>query len=251
MADMRLIKETMVCLTFICLLFGPGKPYADAIEIHTTHYPPFEIENATDGRPGFDVEVVAEAFRRMQIKTDIRYTPWKRVVVLAEAGSIPAFFSCTYSIGRAHFSVLSIPISQLTPVIALRKDQPGGPFNTLDSIRELRVVGLRGYSYEQELTNLGIPHSVLTADDQALKHLTIDRADAFYTALENAAYLAKQLGLSDQLRYDRLEDREQTLFHLCFSNRWPGYERLLAGFNSSLKGMLKDGTVQTIHDRYR
>lgn len=251
MIAMSLIRDRFIHLIIFCLLLTPGTLWADPLEIHTTHYPPFEIENASDGRPGFDVEVVAEAFRRMKVETDIRYTPWKRVVVLAEAGSIPAFFSCTYSISRAHYSVLSIPISQLTPVIALRKDQSGGPYRTLSSIRELRVVGLRGYSYEQELVNLGISHAVLTSDEQALKHLTIDRADAFYTSLENSAYLAKQLGLSEQLRYDRLEDREQTLFHLCFSNRWPGYERLLAGFNSSLEGMLEDGTVQTIHDRYR
>ena len=222
----------------------------DPIQLHTVHFPPYEIEN-TEDQPGFDVEVVREVMRLAEIPVEIRFTPWKRALLMAEAGQIAGVFSCNYSTKRDHFIAVSDPISTLTPVIALNPAIPEGSVRNLMDIAQLRVIGLRGYSYEQELTDLGIPHTVLTTDEQALKQIALNRADALYTGLENAAFLAKQLGLSDKIRFAGLEDRQTTLFRVCFSKKWPGYDQLLAGFNRELFNLRQDGGLKAIHDRYR
>ena len=232
------------------LTVAPLAPADEPISLHTVHFPPYEVEDSED-LPGFDVETIREAFRRSNIAVEIRFTPWKRALLMAEAGSIAGVFSCSFSKKRDHFIAVSDPISTLTPVIALNPGIPEGSVRKLTDITSLRVIGLRGYSYEQELTDLNIPHTVLTTDEQALKQIALNRADALYTGLENAAYLAKQLGLSGKIRFAGLEDREITLFRVCFSKNRPGYDRYLSAFNQALHHMRADGTLKRIQDRYR
>ncbi|OZG72429.1 amino acid ABC transporter substrate-binding protein [Hahella sp. CCB-MM4] len=250
------MRAPVFYIVSICmvLLFNAGISYSDAedeITLVTADYPPYEIETPQDGLVGYDVEVVQEAFRRAGIKANVIFIPWKRAVRQLTEGQSLAGFSVGDSPERRDMCMLSDPISTITPVLAIRTNY-GGPIpETLADTVTLRGIGINGYSYERELVDLGAPHQILNTDQQALLFLTRSRADVFYTIKESTQYLAKNMGLSEKIKYVGLKDRRAGYFHVCFSRSWPGYEEYLRVFNRELGRMRADGTYDSIHRKYQ
>ena len=221
------------------------------IEVLATDFPPYELEQPIGSLEGFDVEVLKAAFQRVGIQARVQFVPWKRVVKSIEMGKAAAMLSCVDAEKRRSYVAVSEPISALTPVLAVHSQYSGSPLHSLEDTRNLKGIGLRGYAYKDELSKQELPHVVLDSNEQALLFLIKGRADVFYTIQENAAYTAKKLHITDQIRYFALSDKQASPFHLCFSKHWPKYRTLLRQFNKGLKQIQIDGTYKTIHNKYR
>ncbi len=244
-------RITSVCMVLLLKAAISCAAAEDEITLVTADYPPYEIETPQDGLVGYDVEVVQEAFRRAGIQANVLFIPWKRAVKQLAEGQSLAGFSVGNSPERRGMCALSDPISTITPVLAIRTDYSGSIPETLAGTVTLRGIGINGYSYERELADLGAPHQILNTDQQALLFLTRSRADVFYTIKESTQYLAKNMGLSDKIKYVELKDRPADYFHVCFSKSWPGYQEYLRIFNRELGRMRKDGTYDRIHLNYQ
>ncbi|WP_020408308.1 substrate-binding periplasmic protein [Hahella ganghwensis] len=243
-------------LQLLCIIGTIQVAYASSlaenrITLVTTNYPPYEIENPEDGLPGYDVEVIQEAFRRADIHAEILFIPWKRAVRQLRTGDSIAGFSVTDAPERRDMCAFSDPISTLTPVLAVRADYDGFVPKTLAESTKLYGIGLNGYAYQNELKEIGAPHAILTSDEQALLFLIRSRADVFYTAKESTQYIAKSMGISEKIRYLELEDKSIDNFHVCFSKAWPGHQHYLKIFDRELNGMKEDGTYDRIHRKYQ
>ncbi len=214
-------------------------------------YPPYDIEKPTDGRRGFDVEVVEEVFRRLGIEGRVEFTPWKRALTLAESGEAAGVVSCADVPDRRSFLAVSDVLSTATPAFVLPTRHASPHPKRFADLHGRRVVATHGYSAEKTLAGAGIPYFTVWSDSAALRAVVDGRADVFYGVRENAAFLARSLGLTSELLMVAVADLPATDFHLCFSRKWPGHEDLRQRFNAELDALRRSGDYDAIHDRYR
>ncbi|ABC28849.1 ABC-type amino acid transport/signal transduction systems, periplasmic component/domain [Hahella chejuensis KCTC 2396] len=220
------------------------------ITLLTGDYPPYEIESSKDGLVGYDVEVVNAVFQRAGYEVDIRFFPWKRAINQIESGHVSGGFSIANTPERRKICELSDPISSITPVLAVRADLKEPRPKTLTETLSYRGIGIRGYTFQQELASIGAPHTILNTDEQALLFLTKSRADVFYTVKESSQFLVKSMGLENQIQFVRLQDKEVDYFYVCFSKAWPNYEIYVDVFNKGLKVLKDEGLYDQIHRKY-
>ncbi|WP_431688975.1 substrate-binding periplasmic protein [Hahella sp. NBU794] len=220
------------------------------ITLLTGDYPPYEIEAPKDGLVGYDIEVVNAVFQRAGYEVDIRFFPWKRAINQIENGHAAGGFSIADTPERREICALSDPISSITPVLAVRADLKEPRPQALAETLLYRGVGIRGYSFQQELARIGAPHTILSTDEQALLFLIKSRADVFYTVKESTQFLVKSMGLENQIQFVLLQDKQVEYFHVCFSKAWPNYERYVDVFNKGLKSLRDEGLYELIHRKY-
>ncbi|MFD2205615.1 substrate-binding periplasmic protein [Kiloniella antarctica] len=218
--------------------------------IHAVNYPPYEIENpGEDGLHGFDVEVVVEAFKRVDLSARVVFLPWNRVLSMAERGTTVAALSCAKAESRDHYFHYSDPISSSTNVYVARKDFKGRIPLILADGKNHKVVVVGGYINELELKEAGIPYLTATNDKAALNILFKRKFDFFYSTREFIQHIAVGLKISDKLQY--FNTNHQVDYHLCFSRAWPNSEVLHEKFNNGLAQIKADGTLEAIHAQYQ
>ena len=232
------------------LLLLPTTAHSDdvALRIFAVHFPPYEFEAPEEGLKGFDVEVVEALFLRLGKPVKIEFMPWTRAVKTVFDGQAMALLSCARRAEREPYVYFSSPISLATTGYFQRIEDLDPGYQTLEGLRGQKVVAVRGYSTQESLTELSIEHLAVRSNKLALNILSSARADYLYGYKEGNQFIAKQLGLSDKLRFHPLSSEN---YHLCFSKFWPQAEALLEAFNQQLKQLKSDGSYDAIHDKYR
>ncbi len=219
------------------------------IIFYTVDFPPYEFQNPdSSGLRGFDIDVVIEAFKRMNIDADVDFLPWKRVISSSQTGAIAGAVSCVYTKEREAFYRFSAPISYSTQTFAYTSRYQGPALKTIQDASGLRILVVAGYAAETELKEANIPYETAMSDQAAINRLMQRPYDVFYTVREFMEYSAKKAGFSDKVRFF---DITRTPYHLCLSRRWPDSARLLAAFSKGLAQIRADGTYQKIHNKYR
>src|SRR5919106_1369225 len=100
---MRLPKSLIIATGLLLAVAGwtaAGRA-ASSLHLACNDFPPHKNERpAEDGRLGFDVDIVAEALKRVGRSADISFLPWKRALELAGRGEYDGLCSCSYAKGR-------------------------------------------------------------------------------------------------------------------------------------------------------
>jgi len=238
---------------FALALSGFLTNHADAKEkivLSTLHYPPYIIQGEGGQPPtGFDVEVVREVFKRMNMDFELEILPWKRALQHARNGATDGVLSCS---PRDAFLV-SEPISTATDALFLRNDADLSEYqithiSDLPKYPELKIGGINGYKQLQLLDELNIPYDSSSDDDIALKKLFAGRIDVLLTIMEFGKYRLKQLELPDLVIDIPIRQKE---YHVCFALNRKGVKALNARFNKTLNEVRADGTYDAIHARYK
>ena len=221
---------------------------AQMLRIGATHYPPYEFEQPSDGRRGFDAEVVEEAFQRAGLAVRFEFYPWARALEMAKEGTLQGLITCRKTSERNEFFLFSDVLSTSIRIFLLRKDYDGPPLRQLADIKGMKAGMVKGYSSSDDLLQAGIEHDFSLNDEIALKKLADARIDVLVTNLENTQYLLRRLNLRDRFIWFEVDE---TNFHLCLSHQWPRAEQALTQFNQGLQSLHEDGTYAKIHRQYR
>ena len=147
--------------------------------------------------------------------------------------------------------MVSDPISEATYAFVMDNQFAGVVPKTLDDLKGLDVVAVRGYATTQQLDDLGIKNTKVVSIERALQVLVRRHLDVLYNSLENTRYLAKQLGLAGSLQFTPVENAAPISYHVCFSKKWPGVEGIVPRFNAALKELRESGGYEAIHAKYR
>ena len=214
-----------------------------------TDFPPYEMENPSDPNlPGFDVEVIIEAFRRVNIQAEINFLPWKRIILLAKKGEIAGVVSCARKKSRDNFILYSDPISYATHSFIVKADYEGKNLLTLQDAQELRNLVVSGYTTEKELRDAKVEFDESENDLLAIRRLLERPYDTFYSTRENIEYLSKANSFRDKIK---IFDLRKLSYHLCFTKDWPDADKLVREFNHGLEEIRKDGAFQNIRNKYK
>ncbi len=229
------------------LPLAPAARAADPIQILAVHFPPYEIKDPEDDLPGFDVEVLTSAFKRVNRKASVEFLPWKRAVHLAEQGNAAGVLSCAYNAGREKNFIFSDVLSQATRGFYVHPDfDATGPVN-VDFAKGYSVTAVSGYVSAKTLTEHKVSFDPSPTDIAAIRKLINRRVEMFYTSQEAADYIGRSDNLANRMKFLPVK---VIPYYVCFSRKWPDVEKLVKDFNRGLRILRQDGQYQKIHAKY-
>ncbi|MFV3128100.1 substrate-binding periplasmic protein [Niveispirillum sp. KHB5.9] len=220
--------------------------------------PPYQTLGG-DGKPtGIDIELVAEAARRMPCTIDWELAPRARAVLLVQEGKADAIVGVARTAEREAFGIFSQPIREGRNVLIVRKgDAKSFPYN---SLTELSASGFRlgvtsGTKYSQEFENLSrggaLADNIVTVQngESAMAMLLRDRIDGFLDGYRIAINRAEQMGMRGDIDVHPMFVNEQKAFTL-FSRTSGINPATITRFNAVMLGMQTDGTTNRIISNY-
>ncbi|WP_230400424.1 substrate-binding periplasmic protein [Zooshikella ganghwensis] len=219
---------------------------------------------------GYVYEVVKEAFARSGANVDVLFFPWARALHVARHGHVDGLFPEYYDKERKTEFIFSDPFPG-GPVgfykrrdrdIKFSSDPQKNLSKALQDLKEYKFGVVRGYINTKEF----------------------DDADYLKKEFDDADYLKKEESISDNVNLKRLyKDRVQLIFidkyvaqyiiatrypwyslelefmnpaleikelYIVFSKKAKDYQKKLALFNSGLKQIKEDGTMEEIMSKH-
>ncbi|WP_420548657.1 substrate-binding periplasmic protein [Curvivirga sp.] len=244
-------RNIAVLCAMIIMGLTPSYAYAaEKLEILSIHYPPFIIENSSDGRRGYDVEVTELALHVAGYDPVFIFQDWETIQNRVRAGQAAAIQSCTHSQKREEWIEFSNPVSYSTRgFFTMKKNIRLIEPVMLDALDKYSVTAVKDYGTAFELENAGLSlgEKPLT-DKDAFFQLEDGGVDLFYSTGEFGNWYArKELGFDDTLRFYKRKGRP---YYLCVSKAWPNYKTIVTDFNIALAKIRQDGRYDEIHARY-
>lgn len=220
-----------------------------ALELVTMEYPPYEYEENNTVK-GLAVEVVQEAFRRIDQPISIQILPWARAIGLIEKGQADAIFTTYKNEEREKFADYSEQVLILqTMALFVVKESPIEFDGQLEKINQYEIGLVRQFSYGSHLDN-ALNQGVISKIDFSttvefnVAKLLKRRFDIMASDQYSAIHILNNLGKLHEVR--RLTPHvQQVPSYLAFSKK-----RQLTSvktlFDQALFQMKIDGTYQRI-----
>ncbi|WP_420006013.1 substrate-binding periplasmic protein [Arenibacterium sp. LLYu02] len=196
---------------------------------------------------GIDVEILEEMARRLDVRLRHHPLPWRRAILEFEAGRFDALFQLAMTQERERDYVMVGPLRQTRTVWMVRKDDPVHDIPDYASLRD-RVIGLvSGFMYSPAFNSETSLRKEYSSDDAAnIRKLLMGRTDVIVGGSETLVFVAKALGVSDQLRILPTPLTVQNRY-IAFHRTPEGLERA-ARCQAVLDQMSASGrTIQIVH----
>jgi polar amino acid transport system substrate-binding protein len=245
MTRKRLLMLSILFFIFVEAAFSKEK---FVIPIATENYPPYEMEKAVKGLRGFDFEVATAAFELLGYEVDIEFLPWKRALAYARLGKVAGILTCAYTKERAEFMAFSDPISVFINGFYARKGHNETAPALIEDVVGRRVSSVEAYESYRALVDIGANPIPAPNTASAIQMLQNDRFDYLYLAKQSTDFMLKQIGATYDFEFYPIVKKD---FFFCFSKQYDGYEVLVDEFNKALFILKKNGTYETIHNKYR
>ncbi len=246
------MAEVRISLAILLFLYlGIGKSVsADSTALFACNeFPPYKMENSASGLPGFDVEFLEEAFKRVGVSLDIQYMPWKRALEEARIGRVDGVCSCSRTKEREDYLYFSSPLGKASAGLFSLVENNFPRLKMIGGIGGRSVGVIRGYNILENLHAAGTENIIeLSSERQGLQLLFNGRLDYYYSYDAPTRFYLQQLKQSVKISYDEINFSN---YYSCFSKSSEGSEMLLKKFNAGLALIKKDGTYDKILAKYR
>lgn len=231
------------CLSFLVFFSFYNLHLAKAAEIYCVQYSPLMIQNSPD-LPGFAVEIIQEAERRMGEKSSIRFYPFARMQKTLLHRKM-AIFPCLFRTPQREKSFLWI-----ARVFRVENafQSIGKPINTLEEAKKLKKVGvvaktaLHGFLQAKGLTNL----DVVSRPELNAQKLAAGRIDAWFLT----TFLARKIWKQEVSDIELLSGKPifSPDVYIAANINFP--PDLAAMYQKTIDEMHEDGAIQKIVSRY-
>ncbi len=237
-------------LIFIIMLF-PIFLFSKTLTFVSTQFPPY-VYNEHDVIKGFNVKILDEIFKRMNIKTVYLIVPWARGVQMVKEGEADAVFPFFKNEERIKFT--DYPESFMSEPIAMfvQKDSIisyDGDLSKLSNYTFGRVIGYSsGKKFDDAVNNNIIKIQKVRSSKLNIKKLLRNRFDILVDNKYLVLYEIKKLNKQNHIK--QLEPiLANTKAYLGFSKKL-NHKEIIERFNKILKEIKEDGTYDKIIDSY-
>jgi len=227
--------------SLIAILLKPV--YAIDTEVYAAHYPPYQIEEGS--QPGFAIEIIKEAERRIGRTSDIRFGPWVRSLKTATMNDnviLPAIYRTPSR--EKQFKWIVEYMTSKTVFLTLND-----PVDSLDQARRLDRIGVTHKSaMDNFLTAQGFTNLDRVDYQQTnISKLMAGRIDAWCLSENLARWAWREAGLpSKQLISGKAI--KKTHAWIAAGPMFP--DDLAAQYRDAVEKMKADGTIEKILNRY-
>ncbi|MEH6475966.1 MAG: transporter substrate-binding domain-containing protein [Sneathiella sp.] len=243
--------SSVILILMVGMALGSARSaFANKLTFLADTFPPYEFEGTNGEATGFDVEVIQAVFDHLNISVEIEFRPWKRVVATAKSGQVTGMFSCAYTAKREEFFEFSTPISYATQGVIIKKGGTSLPALLKKNLLNFRVGAVSGYASNRHLRTVKIPFIKIPLLENAFPMLLNGRFDGLFLPLEAARFIAAEKKIADQLSFLPITDIARRPYHVCFSKKWPNYQKLKEQFDRGFAVLQTSGKIAQIHSRY-
>jgi polar amino acid transport system substrate-binding protein len=236
-----------------CLLAPASWSQARTITCYSDVFAPFVTLEGSEIR-GIDVDIIAEAGRRVGITVNFRLLPWVRLerdISLGAASDVECAFAYTVTdLRKTYMDFTTVPVKLTELSIFARR----GRFESFKGIEDLKgkTIGIRrGFKMPaamQAMVDQGsIKLEEVNSDQQNFEKLARDRIHAIFSNREVGLETLEQLGRTDIIALT--PSVQVTPTYLVF-NKAKGLADLLPLFDKAFKAIATDGTYRKIRARY-
>ncbi|MDZ4262486.1 MAG: transporter substrate-binding domain-containing protein [Pseudomonadota bacterium] len=243
-----------------CVLSAAHAALADnqnVLPIIMENFPPFEFKR--DGViTGFNTEIITQVIKRMGYEPEIKALPWARAQLIAQNGQVAAIYGMAKNPEREQVYYFSDPISTVEDVFFKLKSKSIS-WQTLDDLKDYRVGYSNGYGYIAPFwaavkNNKFKGASQLSGENlelRQLQELRLGRIDIAVCEVTVCNYLIQ----TNAPQFDMIVYIDQPLggvrtYHIGFSKKWPGAEKLAKQFNVELAKFIAEGKRRAIFEKY-
>ncbi|HEY9107078.1 MAG TPA: transporter substrate-binding domain-containing protein [Roseateles sp.] len=206
-------------------------------------------------RPGLCLEILRAVEKA---EPGLRFTgleesvPLKRVERLLAEGGVDAFFCLLKSPEREkQWRYAPVPLYTIRHVVVQRADD-GRHFDTLADLvalsRRKPVLVMRGTALSRHLVLAGVAIAEVGTEREALRMLTLGRADVIYGQDINLRRHVADARLGDRLRFGRTIFQEEPQFLALRADLPTAQEERLT---QALRRLEQDGTLKRLADKYK
>lgn len=206
-------------------------------------------------RPGLCLEILRAVER---LDPGLRFigleqqVPLKRVERLLAEGQVDAFFCLLKSPEREKlWRYAAVPLYTIRHVVMQRADDPRTPESLAELAtwgREKPVLVTRGTALARHLQAAGVAISEVGSEREALRMLTLGRADAIYGQDINLQRYLTDSPIGERMKISRQAFFEEAQYLALRADLPAALEERLT---QALRKLEKDGTLRQLADKYR
>lgn len=244
--------KTLLFLIFF-LLISSINSHAERINIVTLYWSPYAGENLKDN--GFHAVIIKEAFKKVKIKINLKFYPWKRAYNTALLGK--AFLmSASDTKGRRKIFYYSNAYDNAASYLIGLKEKNYKYNGKIESLQYKKIGVLRGHYLVNFFKNSGITKvEKVNSDVENIKLLFSERIDFIAMSKLPALYIIK-----NNLEIQKYGDLKEVVFynpplrsnpvHLIGKKDMPKSKETILLFNQGLRKIKSDGTFNKIMKRF-
>lgn len=220
------------------------KSFAQEVVLSSLNWEPYIGENLEN--QGYVAEIAKEAFAKEGYNIKIKFYPWKRTVESARLGKVDGYFPEYYSQDvEKDFYFSDEFMGGPLGLFYLKKNKIDFD-GTMQSLKPYEIGVVRGYVNTEQFDNATYLHKQEVKDDATnVLKLIKGRIDLFVADQYVILNILKQTSpdKKDEFEFVALENKP---LYICFPKSKPKSKILLQKFNSGLKKMMSDGTLERI-----
>jgi polar amino acid transport system substrate-binding protein len=244
---MPLIQRQIIAILLLgCIAFAAR---GETLRLVTEAWPPY-VHEENGKAAGLDYEITREVLSRLGMQLELQFLPWKRCLLALEHGHADGILDI-FHLPEREASMLFVdePLSEVEFVLFHARNRPY-PYEHLEDLRDLMIGVSPGYWYNDE----ALRTSTLFSREEAPTHeanlgkLVRHRVDLVVNDRRAGLYLSAQLGLLDQVDYNRKAVGHDRLYLAL--RRDPALQRLAADFARELRRFKREPAYARLQQRY-
>lgn len=242
---MRCLMAALLLLAFmVASVPCRAQPFSSSpIDVLTLEWPPYVTASQTDN--GVYGTILKEAFRRSGFDARLIFLPWARSLSLAEEGRSPVLAPAYSTPKREGAFIFSEPLP-VAPIVLIGHKGHLPRSSSPADLRGLRIGVVRDYAHTEEFDSAtGFIRDEAPDDASNLRKLLGRRVDLIAVDLLAARHLVSTMPLDQTQGLEILQPplAMGKLIYACFPKRHPRAEELRDAFNTGLRDMRRDGTL--------
>lgn len=240
------MKKILLMLVSLCF-FASQALAAEQLTILTENLPPLNfVENGT--LVGSSVEIVKEIQKRTGSDEPIQVYPWARAYKMALEEENVVLFGMTYTDDRSKLFKWVGPLATKRDILLARKDAPFSITSLEDAKNVERIGTLRDDVRGKLLEKMGFTNLEPVSDEQNnAQKLALERIDLWAYKKPGFRTVCKLAEVDPDLFVEVAHLKESEL-KIAFSKKTS--DAIVARWQQAFDGMVQDGTVQRIKDKW-
>jgi len=210
-------------------------------------YPPYTfIED--NQIVGFDIDIAKEVFKKIGKTFEIKDMSWTALIPAIQLGQIQVIAAgMTATPQRAKHVIFTKPYVKGDPLLIVNLAK-NPTINDIDELKDKKVIVNEGYTADIYMSNIKGPIlQRLPSPTEGFLALKSERADAYVIAKSSANQFFDKHG---DLAFNAVEIPDEAAgesYSLAISKKYP---ELLDKIQSALDEMEKDGTIQSLKNKW-
>ena len=222
---------------------------AERVSLATLNWAPYVGEDLEGG--GFTTEIVTRVLEHAGYRASVAFMPWARVLRHVARGDCDAMYPAYFSEERSRVYALTRPFA-LSPLVLFKRKEDPISYRRLRDLEGYRIGVVRGYVNSPAFDAADyLEKEPTTSDESNLRKLYRGRIDLAVVDLYTAQHLLETRIPQARAALEHLDPPLQIKpLYVGVSREIDGYASIVADFNTSLRVLSENGTLERIREKH-